>query len=134
MNSRPAKVAAVLASKRSAHGAVEESTVVPHDHVSRLFPLEGVDVLGLRHMLVERVAQLRGLLVGEALDVMEMGADVEVHAAASLVDLSEAVAGHGELAGIQTLEILGRTELAGLGESVAADVVVLDKLLLQVIG
>jgi hypothetical protein len=63
-----------------------------------------------------------------------MGADVEVHAAASLVDLSKAMAGRGELAGIQVLEVLGGAKLTRLSEGMAADVVILDKLLLQVIG
>ena len=56
VDGRPAKVAAVLAGERAARGAVEGGAVIPHDHVAGLVPLEGVDVLGLRHMLVERVA------------------------------------------------------------------------------
>lgn len=50
------------------------------------------------------------------------------------MDLGQAVAGHGELTGLHVLEVLRGTELAGLGEGVAANVVVADKLLLQGIG
>lgn len=71
-----AQVTAVPAGEGAAGGAVEECAVVPHDHVAGLLPVEGVHILGLRHMLVERIAQLHGLLVGEALDVVQMGADV----------------------------------------------------------
>lgn len=134
MNRRPAQVTAVLAGEGAARGAVEGGAVIPHDHVAGLLPVEGVDVLGLLHMLVERVAQLRGLVVGETLDMMEVGADVEVHATASLVDLCKAVARHGELAGVQVLKVLGGAHLARVSEGVAADIVVLDKLLLQGIG
>ena len=65
--------------------------------------------------------------------MVEMGADVEVHAAAPLVDLGKAVAGHGKRAGVQVLEVLGRTELTRLGKSVAADIVVCDEILLQAV-
>jgi len=65
--------------------------------------------------------------------MVEMGADVEVRAAASLVDLGNVVASHGEFAGIQVLEVLGGTKFAGVSEGVATDVIVLDKLLLQFI-
>lgn len=66
--------------------------------------------------------------------MMKMGTDVEVHATASLVDLSKAMAGCGELAGIQVLEVLGGAKLTRLSKGMAADVVILDKLLLQGIG
>lgn len=66
--------------------------------------------------------------------MVEMGASVQVYAAAPFVDLREAVAGHGELAGVQILEVLRRTKLARLGKGVAADVVILDEVLFQGVG
>ena len=66
--------------------------------------------------------------------MVQMGADVKVRAAAALVDLDKTMASHGKLAGVHILEVLGGTELAGLGEGVAADVAVLDELLLQGVG
>ena len=82
-------------------------------------------------MLVQRVTQFSGLVVGEALNMVEMGAGVEVDTAAPLMDLCEVVVSHGEFAGVQILKVLWGAELAGLGEGVAADVVVPDELLLQ---
>ena len=55
MYGRPAKVSAVLARERAARSAVQHGTVIPHDHVARLLPVEGVEVLGLRNMPVQHV-------------------------------------------------------------------------------
>jgi len=65
--------------------------------------------------------------------MVEMGADVEIHAAASFVNLSKPVASHGKLARIQVLKVLGGAKLSRLGEGMATHIIFLNEFLFQII-
>lgn len=96
MDSRPSHVP--LVDTPELPSTVQDRAIIPDNQVSRGMPRHAGDILLLACVVVESFHQLRRLLRRHALDVMQMGANIQVHAARWLMQLRNAVVRHGRRA------------------------------------
>ncbi|EPE09278.1 hypothetical protein F503_07054 [Ophiostoma piceae UAMH 11346] len=124
-------VALVRARMGVGAGAVLDGAVVPHDHVAGLVPRHGRDERRVANVCVKLGDQRGRLAQGQTLEVVEVRAGIQIHAAAGLVALHKVV---------PAVRLGGRVEVgvedrvaqpARLGDAVRTNVVLLRQALLE---
>lgn len=129
MHRRPTHIAPKPALEAAPSRAVHDTGIIPEDQIALILPLDGEDVLGLGGVGVELVKELLGLFGLQALDMVHMRRDVQVHPSRGLVPLDESVPTHWVRRWVDVVEEVRRGGLAGVPQRVRCDVVLVQQLL-----
>lgn len=130
MNRSTPHVPPILVRELSSHSPVHRASIVPDDEVADIVPLDHGPILILRGVVKQLLEERLGLLWLQALDVVDVHGQIQVHATGSLMLLYQLVATHGVVGRLDVGEMIRRSELLGMQNGVAGDVVLLQQLCL----
>jgi hypothetical protein len=134
MHRRSAKIPPILPSKSATSSTMQNTRVIPDDHVPYIFPCNAHAVLLLRDVPQQRLQELVALLPGYSENVMCMCCDVEVHTTAWFVNLRDFVFVHCLDFDVDALKEIRCGFLAAVCEGVRCYIVMLYELRLQCFG
>lgn len=124
MHSRPPQIPNILPLEASARRAVQHAAIVPDDHVPRIFPHDAGDVLVLRDMSHQCIQQLLRFLRRDALNMMAMGSNIQIHPPTRFMALDDAMTSHLLPGRVQVFKEFRRRDFARMRETMRADIVV----------